>query len=273
MQTETHHSSSTPVFAGRVAIVTGANSGIGRGIAEAFAGAGAKVVVSGRTEDRNHAVVDAIRSAGGDAIAVRADVTSEEDNVALVARTLDTFGRCDICVANSGGTADVVDADIVDMDLETWRYVLSLNLDAVFVLYREVLRSMIPAGRGGTLISVSSVGSIRSTGRAFHYAAAKAGVNALTMSLAEYLGPHGIRINTIIPGFIESAQTAPILAAPNVRAGIEQRIPLRRVGVSAEVGDLAVFLASSQSSFITGTNFVIDGGQSCRMVSDAPAAM
>jgi NAD(P)-dependent dehydrogenase (short-subunit alcohol dehydrogenase family) len=270
---ETPLSSSTPVLAGRVAIVTGANSGIGRGIAEAFARAGAKVVVSGRTEDRNHSVADAIRSAGGEAIAVRADVTREDDNVALVARTLDAYGRLDICVTNSGGTADVVDADIVDMDLETWRYVLSLNLDAVFVLYREALRSMIPAGRGGALISVSSVGSIRSTGRAFHYAAAKAGVNALTMSLAEYLGPLGIRINTIIPGFIESAQTAPILAAPTVRAGIEQRIPLRRIGVSAEVGDLAVFLASSQSSFITGANFVIDGGQSCRMVSDPPAAM
>jgi NAD(P)-dependent dehydrogenase (short-subunit alcohol dehydrogenase family) len=256
---------------GRVAIVTGANSGIGRGIAESFALAGAKVVVSGRTDERNREVTEAIRRAGGEAIAVRADVTLEEDNVALVERAIESFGRLDICVANSGGTADVMDADLVDMDTKTWRAVISLNLDAVFILYREAARQMVPAGRG-TLIGVSSLSSIRSVGGAFHYAAAKAGMNALTRSLAEYLGPHGVRINTIVPGFIESAQTAPIFALEQVRAGIERRIPLRRIGVPSDVGSLAVFLAGDESSFITGADFVIDGGQSPRMVSDPPSA-
>jgi glucose 1-dehydrogenase len=249
--------------------VTGANSGIGRGIAEAFALAGAKVVVSGRTDHRNREVAAAIKSTGGEAIAVRADVTLEEDNVALVDTTLDTYGRLDICVANSGGTGDVAEVDLVDMDTKTWRAVISLNLDAVFILYREAARHMIPAGRGA-LISVSSLSLIRSVGGAFHYAAAKAGMNALTRSLAEYLGPRGIRINTIVPGFIESAQTAPIFAVERVRAGIEQRIPMRRIGVPSDVGSLAIFLASDQSSYITGADVVIDGGQSPRMVSDPP---
>jgi len=253
-----------------VAIVTGANSGIGRGIAEAFAREGAKVVVSGRTQERNEAVASSIRAAGGEAIAVRADVTQEEDIVALVERTVEAYGRVDICVANSGGTEAGVTA-IEAMDTTMWRDVLSLNLDAVFIMYREALKRMIPAG-SGVLIGISSAASIRQTGSAFHYGAAKAGVNALTMSLAEHLGPKGIRINTIVPGFIEAASTAPYLAVESVRRGIEKRIPLRRIGQPDEVGELAVFLASERSSFITGQHFVIDGGQTQRMVSDPPAS-
>lgn len=264
---ETGSESSQPLRE-RVAIVTGANSGIGRGIAETFAAAGASVVVAGRTEDRNQSVVEAIRDAGGEAISVRADVTREEDVIGMVARTVEAFGRLDICVGNSGGTEAGI-AEIVDMDTRMWRDVLALNLDSVFVLYREALRHMLPAGRG-VLIGVSSAASIRSTGTAFHYSAAKAGVNALTMSLAEYLGPKGVRINTIVPGFIEAQSTAAFLETPIVRAGIEQRIPMRRVGLPADVGALALFLASDDSSFITGQDFVIDGGQTRRMVSDPP---
>jgi NAD(P)-dependent dehydrogenase (short-subunit alcohol dehydrogenase family) len=264
------NSTSAPCLAGRVAIVTGANSGIGYGIAKAFAREGAKVVVAGRTEERNNVVVEEIRSAGGEAIAVKADVMREEDVVALVERTVEVFGRLDICVANSGGTESGV-TDIENMDTKMWRDVVCLNLDSVFVLYREAIRKMIPAG-SGVLIGVSSVASIRSTGSAFHYSAAKAGVNALSMYLAEHLGPKGIRINTIIPGFIETAATAPMLANEIARRGVEKRIPLRRIGQPDEVGELAVFLASDRSSFITGQQFVIDGGQTQRMVSDPPAS-
>lgn len=260
---------STDCLIGRVAIVTGANSGIGRGIAHALANEGARVVVAGRTSERNEAVAQAISSAGGEALAVTADVTREEDVIALVEQTMQTYGRLDICVANSGGTEAGVSA-VEDMDLQMWRDVVSLNLESVFVLYREAIRRMIPAG-SGVLIGVSSASAIRSTGSAFHYSAAKAGVNALTMSLAEHLGPKGIRINTIVPGFIEAASTAPFLANKAFRRGIEQRIPLRRVGQPDDVGELAVFLASDRSSFITGQHFVIDGGQTQRMVSDPPA--
>jgi NAD(P)-dependent dehydrogenase (short-subunit alcohol dehydrogenase family) len=256
----------------RVAIITGANIGIGRGIAEAFSDAGAKVVVSGRTQERNEEVAAAIRTSGGQAVAIRADVTQEADIVALVEGAVEEFGQLDICVANSGGVDAYGMADILDMPTEMWRGVLSLNLDAVFLLYREALRKMIPAGRGGVLISTSSISSMRSVGDGWHYSAAKGGVNALGMALAESLGPRGVRINTIVPGFIEAASTAPILENETVRHGIEQRIPMRRIGVPGDVGSLAVFLASDESSFITGQTFVIDGGQSPRLVSDPPPA-
>jgi NAD(P)-dependent dehydrogenase (short-subunit alcohol dehydrogenase family) len=257
----------------RVAVVTGANSGIGRGIAESFAEAGAKVVISGRTQDRNELVAKTINAAGGEALALAADVTQEDDIVALLDRTMEAYGRLDICVANSGGTADYGMPEFVDMDTNVWRGVLSLNLDAVFIMFREAVRKMLSAGNGGSLISVSSVSSIRSVGDGFHYGAAKAGVNALSMALAEYLGPHNIRINTIIPGFIQAASTEFILAVPEIRAGIEQRIPMRRIGLPSDVGALATFLASDESSFITGQSFVIDGGQSPRMVNDPPPTL
>ncbi|MVZ99885.1 glucose 1-dehydrogenase [Actinomadura sp. LD22] len=256
----------------RVAIITGANIGIGRGVAEAFSEAGAKVVVSGRTQERNEEVAATIRKSGGEAIAIRADVTQEADIVGLVEGAVEEFGRLDVCVANSGGVEAYGAADILDMPTEMWRGVIALNLDAVFLLYREALRKMIPAGRGGVLLSMSSIASMRSVGDSWHYSAAKGGVNALGMALAESLGPRGVRINSIVPGFIEAASTAPILANEMIRHGIEQRIPMRRIGVPADVGALAVYLASDESSFITGQTFVIDGGQSTRMVSDPPAA-
>ena len=262
-----------PGLEGQVAIVTGANSGIGRGIAEAFAGVGAKVVVAGRDEGRNADVVNAIRAAGGDAISVRGDMTVEADIITLVAKTIDTYGQIDICVANAGGIADVGEAPIDQMETRVWRSVLALNLDAPFFLYREASRHMIRAGRGGSLIGTSSVSSIRSVGGAFHYSAAKGGLNALTMSLADYLGPHDIRINAIIPGFIESASTAPLFSDKEFLEGVIKRIPMRRIGIPADVGSLAVFLASSQSSFITGQTFVIDGGQTPRMVTDPPLSV
>src|SRR2546425_11703277 len=163
------NSTSTRCLDGRVAVITGANSGIGRGIAEAMANAGAKVVVSGRTEARNAEVVEAIRNARGEAIAVCADVTREEDIVSLIDQAVEAYGGLDICVANSGGTADAGGtAPIIDMDTKMWREVLTLNLDGVFLLYREALRRMIPAGRGGALIGVSSIASVRNTGGSIH---------------------------------------------------------------------------------------------------------
>ncbi|WP_160573826.1 SDR family NAD(P)-dependent oxidoreductase [Actinomadura physcomitrii] len=255
----------------RVAVVTGANSGIGRGIAEALANAGARVVVSGRTKARNAEVVEAITAAGGEAVAVEADVTREEDVVGLIGRTVDAFGQLDICVANSGGILDVGDAPFVDMEYAMWRDAMALNLDGVFLFYREALRVMIPAGRGGALIGVSSISSMRSLGGAVHFNAAKGGMNSLSQGLVDYVGRHGIRINTIVPGFVETATTAHILSQEDVRAGIERRIPIGRVGVPADIGGLAVYLASDQSGYITGTTVVADGGQSQMMPCDAPA--
>ena len=254
----------------KVAIVTGANSGIGRGIAEALAAEGTRVVVAGRTADRNDSVAETIRAAGGTALSVTGDMTQETDIIELVDRTLEEFGQIDICVANAGGIETVGAAPIDKMDTHMWRYVLALNLDAAFYLYREALRHMIPASNGGSLISVSSVGSIRNVSPSFHYASAKAGLNGLTMALADYLGPLNIRINAILPGFVDSAATAAMLGNPAVRDGIIKRIPLRKIGSPEDVGELAVFLAGDRASYITGQTFVIDGGQSTLMISDSP---
>jgi NAD(P)-dependent dehydrogenase (short-subunit alcohol dehydrogenase family) len=258
---------------GRVAIVTGGNSGIGRGVAEAMAAAGAGVVVAGRDKTRNAEVVEAITSAGGKAVAISGDMTREADVKRLVPKALDTFGRLDVCVANAGGTADVGTAPLAEFGTDMWRSVMALNLDAAFYLYRDAVRHMLEAGHGGSLIGMSSVASIRSVGPAPHYSAAKAGLNQLSTVLAEQLGPHGIRINTIVPGFVKSntPTNIAIRSDPKLYEGMMKRVPMRRMGEPADVAALAVFLASDLSSFITGQSIVIDGGQTTRMVIDPPA--
>jgi hypothetical protein len=152
---------------------------------------------------------------------------------------------------------------------------LTQHRDAPFYLYRDAVRHMLEAGHGGSLIGMSSLASIRSVGPAPHYSAAKAGLNQLSTVLAEQLGPHGIRINTIVPGFVKSNTPTNIAVRsdPKLYEGMMKRVPMRRMGEPADVAALAVFLASDLSSFITGQSIVIDGGQSTRMVIDPPAGV
>lgn len=242
---------------GRVALVTGGNSGIGLGIARAFALAGAQVLIGGRNEDRTARVVEELTAAGGKVAGFGCDVSNEHDVAAFVEHAAGLHGRIDVCVANAGGVESGM-SSIENMSTEEWRASIGLNLDGVFFLYRAALRHMIPA-RSGSLIAVSSVAAIRTSGVA-HYAAAKGGVNALTMNLSDKLGPHGIRINAIMPGFVRTPASERALANERFVSGLLRRIPVGRVGDPRDIAALALFLASDNAGFITGQSFVVDGG-------------
>jgi NAD(P)-dependent dehydrogenase (short-subunit alcohol dehydrogenase family) len=243
---------------GRVAIVTGGNSGIGLEIARTMARAGASVVIASRRQADNDAALDAIRAAGGLAHAIQCDASQEADVVALVEQSIGRFGRLDVCVASAGGIGGGT-ASLIEMDTETWRRTLALNLDGVFYLYREAAKQMIRSGNGGSLIGISSVSSIRASA-SVHYAAAKGGVNAMTTNLAAQLGPHRIRVNAILPGMVQTPATDHILSSDKARANVLKRVPIGRVGLPADIASLACFLASDDASFITAQQFVVDGG-------------
>ncbi len=243
---------------GRVAVVTGGNSGIGLGVAQALAARGASVVVAGRTATANDQAVATIAAAGGRAIGMACDVAQEVQVVALVQQAVEVYGRIDIAVASAGGIGAGT-APLVQMDSAMWRSVLGLNLDSVFFLYREAARQMIAQGGGGSLIGISSVAAVRAM-NSIHYAAAKGGVNALTTTLAGQLGPKGIRVNVILPGMIETPATAHVLTSEEAKAGFMRRIPLGRVGQPHDIAQLVCYLASERSSFITGQQFIVDGG-------------
>jgi NAD(P)-dependent dehydrogenase (short-subunit alcohol dehydrogenase family) len=248
---------STVRLDGRIALVTGGNSGIGYGIARAFALAGAQVLIGGRNDARNAQTVESIRAEGGAIDAFGCDVSNEASVAAYVAHAIDCHGRIDVAVANAGGVESGV-TPIEQMTTQEWRASLGVNLDGVFFLYREALKHMIPAG-SGSLVAVSSVAAIR-TSPAIHYAAAKGGVNSLTMNLSDKLGPKGIRVNAIMPGFVATPASERTLGNEKFLAALLRRIPVGRIGLPQDIAELALFLASDRAGFITGQSFVVDGG-------------
>ncbi|MDE0005281.1 MAG: SDR family NAD(P)-dependent oxidoreductase [Rhodospirillaceae bacterium] len=241
---------------GRAAVVTGAGRGLGKAMALALAHAGASVVCAARTREEIDGTAEAILSAGGNALSVRTDVTDAAQVDALVAACLDTYGKIDIMLANAGaGTAHDPFWQYSD---EEFRRALAVNLDSAFYCGRAAARAMVESRRGGTIINVSSISAFRGND-IFAYPTAKGGVVSLTKSQARMLGPHGIRVNVIIPGLVPQQPPKNDREA-EARRRIGRRIPVGRVGECWELGPLAVYLASDASSYVTGSSFVIDGG-------------
>lgn len=247
-------------LAGRIALITGANSGIGKASALQLAAAGAKVMLAGRNKEATNAVVEEILVAGGVAASCHYDAMSSSDADTAVAATMNEFGRLDICVANAGGTVGG-SAPLTEMTDEMWRGTMELNADAVFFLFRSAAREMKRTGTGGSLIAISSVASIRAVPSA-HYAAAKGAVNALTINLSVQLGPSGIRVNAILPGPIETPPLKAFLSTDEQRQTVTKRIPLGMIGQPEQVAELVCFLASDRSDMINGQMVAIDGGMS-----------
>lgn len=245
------------ILEGKVAIVTGAGKGIGRAVAEDLAGAGATVVVSDIDAAAGEAVASAI---GGSATAVACDVSSEDQVASLVEGTVEAHGKLDVMVANAG-IASV--NPIVQMPLEEWRKLMSVNLDGVFLCDKHAGLAMAASG-GGSIINMASTTALKGAPAIAHYAAAKAAVLSLTKSLALELRALNIRVNAICPGFLDTdlvhdraAELEAIIGMPlmdvvNAKQG--------RLGTAAEVGKVATFLASDRSSFSSGAPFVLDGG-------------
>lgn len=241
---------------GKVAVVTGGGQGIGEGIAKAYAESGAAVVVAARHADRISRVADEITAAGGRALAVPTDVTDRGALVALADAAVDTFGRLDVWVNNAGGST--VRTPLRELDADDWNSCLAVNLTAVWNA------SVIAAERmtdGGSIINVTSPAATRAVPGSGHYSAAKAGVNALTLTMSVELAP-AIRVNGIAPGFVptEVMMTALEMDVPALEKMADARIPLKRLGTPDDMAAAAIYLASDAGSWVTGQTLTIAGG-------------
>ncbi len=244
---------------GKVGLVTGGGRGIGKGIALAFARAGAAVAVAARTDAEIRAVADEIIASGGKALAVHCDVLRREEVTAMVSQVEKEFGRIDILVNNAGGGAPVV--PFLEIPEEMWDLHVARNLKSAFLCSQAVGHGM-AARRSGVMINLSSVMGLGPHPLRAPYSAAKAGVVALTQTLSVELAPYNIRVNAIAPGFIEVPRFWKQF--PNYEQTVRPvrlaQVPLGRMGVPDDAADLAIFLASDASSYITGQVIRLDGG-------------
>ncbi|MEL6165758.1 MAG: 3-oxoacyl-[acyl-carrier-protein] reductase [Cyanobacteria bacterium J06628_3] len=237
----------------QVAVVTGASRGIGRAIAQEFAKLGATVVVNYASSSKAaEELVSEITTAGGNAIALQADVSKEEDVESLVKTVLEKFNKIDILVNNAGITRDTL---LLRMKPEDWQAVINLNLTGVYLCTRAVSKGMLKK-RSGRIINIASVaGQMGNPGQA-NYSAAKAGVIGLTKTLAKEFASRGITVNAVSPGFIETDMTSELQSEEILKA-----IPLGRYGKPEEIAGMVRFLAADNAAaYVTGQTFNVDGG-------------
>jgi hypothetical protein len=247
---------------GKVAVITGGNSGIGLGMAEALARAGANVSIWGTNDAKNAAAVQKLEACGVRAMGVRCDVGDEAAVEAAFAHTLEELGHVDACFANAGVSGRSTVKSFADMPAEEWRRVMRVNLDGAFYTLRAAARHMVERGKGGSLAVTSSLAAISGPPRGEHYAATKGAVIALVQALAVEFGRHGIRANAILPGWIDTPMTDKMLHGDKFAEKVLPRVPLRRWGAPEDFGGIAVYLASDASAYHTGDTLLIDGGYS-----------
>jgi NAD(P)-dependent dehydrogenase (short-subunit alcohol dehydrogenase family) len=244
---------------GKVALVTGGNGGIGFGMADAMAEAGADVCIWGTRKEKTDAAAEKLRRHGRKVHSQIVDVGEEKQVVDAFAEAVQVMGHVDNCVANAG-VSGRGKGSILEMDYEEWRRVTRINLDGVFFTFRAAARHMVERGKGGSLVAMASTAAIEGAARSSHYGASKGGVCAMVRALAVELARHKISVNSILPGWIETEMTANAVANPKFAGNVLPRIPGRRWGVGADFGPLAVYLASDATKYTTGRDFVIDGG-------------
>lgn len=260
-----HYAERFEALAGQTALVTGANSGIGKAVAHALAEAGAAVVVNYVTApEAAERVVHDIVEKGGRAVALRADVSKEDEVGRMFEDASAHFGTLDILVNNAGLQRD---ADMVEMTAEQWRFVLDVNLTGQFLCARAAVREFLRrearpeiSAATGKIICMSSVHQRIPWTRHANYAASKGGVMMLMETLAQELGPKKIRVNAIAPGAIETPINTAAWATPEARAHLLKLIPYGRIGVAEDVARVAVWLASDDSDYVHGTTIFVDGG-------------
>ena len=239
----------------RVALVTGASRGIGRAIAEGLAADGHRVAINYRSaQGEAEAVVDGIRAAGGEAVALAADVGSETGVAGLFEAVEDSFGPVEVLVNNAGIVRDNL---LLRMGTTDWDEVLATNLRSVFLCTKTALRRMLKA-RWGRVISVTSVSGLSGNAGQANYAAAKAGMIGFTKSVAKEVGSRGITVNAVAPGFIDTDMTSSLDDA--ARDLVKAQITLGRFGAPHDVSAAVGYLASEQAAYVTGQVLVVDGG-------------
>jgi len=244
---------------GKVALITGAGSGMGRAAAELFAREGARVVVTDVVDDAGAATVDSIRGAGGEATFVRADVSKWDDCVAMVRTATDTFGALHVLYNNAGVFPDD-DGGVLDTPEPTWERVMDINLKGVWLGCRAGIPAIRASG-GGSIVNVASFVALMGAATAqIAYTASKGGVLAMTREMAVEYARQGIRANALCPGPIETPLLQELLSDPARRVRRMVHIPMGRLGRAHELAKAALFLASDDASFMTGAALVVDGG-------------
>lgn len=267
---------------GKVAVVTGGGNGIGRACCERFGEEGASVVVADLLEEPGQETVALVEKTGARATFLRLDAASQDDNDAMIASAVDAYGGIDVLVTAAGishgryrsGDRSLDDEMLtrgmeamlepakgfLELELEDWQRVLDVNLTGTLLAVQAAAREMVKAGRGGAIVTIASVAAKNPNAGPLAYAVSKSGVWMFTKSVARSLGPVGIRINAIGPGFIETNMTRMIADNPMLRDQFLATLPLRRLGQPQEIADTALFLASDEASYFTGAILHPDGG-------------
>jgi len=241
-------------FDGKVAIVTGGSSGIGRAAAIAFEKAGAKVVVAARREAEGEETVHLIKETGSEALFVKTDVTKAADVEALVNKATETYGRLDYAFNNAGSGKP---GSIVDLAEADWDYEININLKSIWLCMKYEIPAMHKSG-GGAIVNTSSQGALLGVANYGAYGAAKAGVIALTRAAAAEYSSDRIRVNAVSPGAVKTDLWAE--APPEMIDQVAAGIPLKRIGAPKDIAEAVVWLCADAASFVTGHNLVIDGG-------------
>lgn len=247
-------------LAGKVAIITGASSGIGHAAARLFAQQGARLVLVARREATLAELAAEISAAGGEAIAVAGDVAEEATAVAAVKMAVERFGGLDIAFNNAGTMGE--NAPLAGLSLENWRHVLDVNLTSAFLAARYQVLAMLERGGGSLIFTSTFVGHTVGFPGMAAYAAAKAGLRGLVQVIAAEYGPHNIRANALLPGGTDTPMGRAATATPDARRFVEGLHALKRLAEPAEIAQAALFLASDTASFVTGTCLLADGGVS-----------
>jgi NAD(P)-dependent dehydrogenase (short-subunit alcohol dehydrogenase family) len=250
-----------PDMKDKVALITGASSGIGRATGEAFAARGAKVVLAARREDELAALASEIAARGGKASFVVTDVANAKDVERMVAHTIEKFGRLDYAVNNAAIEGKF--AAITDLREEEWDQVLDINLKGIFLCLQHEARAMLAGGHGGAIVNVGSVNSFLGCATGSAYVTSKHGLIGLTTCVSAELAPQGIRVNLLCPGFIDTPmhrRGRAIFGDDLYDKFLAERVHLRRAGRPEEIAETIVFLCSDAATYITGTTLTPDGG-------------
>lgn len=244
-------------FLNKVAIVTGASNGIGKAVAAAFAQKGAKVAVADIEEAAGRQIVRDIQDGGGSAVFVKTDVRQEEDIIQLMKQTKETFGQIDILINNAG---KMIRKTPYELELEEWDDIIHTNLRSVFLGSREAAKYMRENENGGAIINIASTRAFMSEANTESYSATKGGIIALTHALAVSFSDDRITVNSISPGWIETGDYSKLSKADH-----EQHLS-KRVGTPEDIARACLFLSAKENDFVTGANFMIDGGMTKKMI-------
>ncbi len=244
-------------LSGKVALITGGNSGIGLGMARGLAESGADVCIWGTNIEKNQRSQKELSTIGIKAHAIKCDVSSEDQVEMAFEETVKVFGKVDSCFANAGAGGG---APFHEFPTDLWKKVMGINLDGTFFTFRAASKHMIERGEGGRLVGTSSTSAIHGAARNEAYASTKGAMLAMIRGLSVEMARYGITANSIIPGWIETAMTSARVGDERFEDRVMKRVPVRRWGTPEDFAGIAVYLASDASGYQTGEEFVIDGG-------------